>query len=227
MHIGGDEAYRFVVTGDHVRADSVACSHVWGWSRLVRAIPAKLRHRFARAAPLVTILEVEDGRCGQVARTTSRFGADLPVDPRLGRPNRTSDVVAGLLIGADDFAADDRRRSVPCTGSPADQPGRRAASPAVTTPHRDNGTSISAGSHADPAGAPGRAHRLGMSRRRSRRLFASASRLAPTCRTCSKLGSISRPGPGLSGARVRVSCDDGRAPHTEGPRIHVIQHQPR
>jgi DNA-binding NarL/FixJ family response regulator len=57
-------------------------------------------------APAVAILEVEDNGCSMLRQLRDRYGPDIPVV--LVSADRTSpaDVVAGLLIGADDYAAE-------------------------------------------------------------------------------------------------------------------------
>lgn len=106
MSIEGDDAYALVVTGEPVRPDYVALLKRLGldadsFSRAADA-SAALRLR----PPAVAILEVEDGGCELLRELRDRFGADLPVV--LVSADRTSpaDVVAGLLVGADDYAAE-------------------------------------------------------------------------------------------------------------------------
>jgi DNA-binding NarL/FixJ family response regulator len=106
VHINDDAAHALVVTGDHVRDDYVSLL-----SRLGLAANAFARTDDAAAsldgtAPAVAILEVEDNGCSMLRQLRDRYGPDIPVV--LVSADRTSpaDVVAGLLIGADDYAAE-------------------------------------------------------------------------------------------------------------------------
>jgi DNA-binding NarL/FixJ family response regulator len=106
VHGNDNAAYALVVTGDHVRDDYVNLL-----SRLGLAANAFARTDEAAAslngtAPAVAILEVEDNGCSMLRQLRDRYGPDLPVV--LVSADRTSpaDVVAGLLIGADDYAAE-------------------------------------------------------------------------------------------------------------------------
>lgn len=105
MDINGDGVYALVVTGDHVRADYVRLlgrlgleADAFGHSDETLALRAE--------APAIAILEVEDGGCSMLRELRDTFGPELPVV--LVSADRTSptDVVAGLLIGADDYAAE-------------------------------------------------------------------------------------------------------------------------
>src|SRR4051794_7499131 len=60
----------------------------------------------SQSPPSVAILEVEDGGCEMLWELRNRFGQDIPAI--LVSADRTSpaDVVAGLLVGADDYAAE-------------------------------------------------------------------------------------------------------------------------
>jgi two-component system nitrate/nitrite response regulator NarL len=106
VHGNDNAAYALVVTGDHVRDDYVNLL-----SRLGLAANAFARTDEAAAslngtAPAVAILEVEDNGCSMLRQLRDRYGQDIPVV--LVSADRTSpaDVVAGLLIGADDYAAE-------------------------------------------------------------------------------------------------------------------------
>lgn len=106
MDIDGDGAYALVVTGDHVRADYV---------RLLARL-GLVADAFARAdealvalngrAPAVAILEVEDNGCSILREIRDRYGPDVPVVLVSADRTAPADVVAGLLIGADDYAAE-------------------------------------------------------------------------------------------------------------------------
>ena len=106
MHISGDGAYGLVVTGDHVRADYVRLLARLGVDADSFAHPGEAQASLREAAPMVAILEVEDGGCSMLRELRDRFGPDLPVILVSADRTAPSDVVAGLLIGADDYAAE-------------------------------------------------------------------------------------------------------------------------
>lgn len=104
--MGTEEAFALVVAGDHVRADYVALL-----SRL--GLPSAAFGRSAEAAawlnatpPAVAILEVEDGGCGFLRELRDRYGPDMPAVLVSAERVTPADVVAGLLVGADDYAAE-------------------------------------------------------------------------------------------------------------------------
>ena len=90
---------------------------------------------------MVAILEVEDGGCSMLRELRDRFGPDLPVILVSADRTAPSDVVAGLLIGADDYAAEamDTDEFLARVRRLIDR-SRRAASPAVTTPDTSEAT---------------------------------------------------------------------------------------
>ena len=106
MGIDGDGTYALVVAGEHVRSDYV---------RLLARLGLET-HSFERAtdaaeslrahAPSIAILEVEDGGCALLREMRDRFGPDLPVVLVSAERVTPSDVVAGLLVGADDYASE-------------------------------------------------------------------------------------------------------------------------
>jgi len=104
--IDGDVAYALVVAGDHVRADYVRLLARLGLESdsFVRAEDAQAALRFV--APTAAILEVEDGGCSMLRVLRDRFGPEVPVILVSADRTAPSDVVAGLLIGADDYAAE-------------------------------------------------------------------------------------------------------------------------
>ena len=106
MNINGDAAYALVVTGDHVREDYVRLLARLGLAANAFARTDEAVASLNGTAPAVAILEVEDNGCSMLRHLRDRFGADVPVV--LVSADRTSpaDVVAGLLIGADDYAAE-------------------------------------------------------------------------------------------------------------------------
>ncbi|MEU1970217.1 response regulator transcription factor [Microbacterium sp. NPDC019599] len=106
MGVDGDGTYALVVAGDHVRDD---------YSRLLSRLGLSTQS-FTRAAdasdslrdlpPLVAILEVEDGGCELLRELRDRYGPDLPVVLVSAERVAPADVVAGLLVGADDYASE-------------------------------------------------------------------------------------------------------------------------
>jgi len=56
--------------------------------------------------PAVAILEVEDGGCAFLRELRDRYGPDLPAVLVSAERVTPADVVAGLLVGADDYAAE-------------------------------------------------------------------------------------------------------------------------
>jgi DNA-binding NarL/FixJ family response regulator len=106
VNINGDGAYGLVVTGDHVRDDYVRLL-----ARLGLAANAFARTDDAVAslngtAPAVAILEVEDNGCSMLRHLRDRYGLEVPVVLVSADRLSPADVVAGLLIGADDYAAE-------------------------------------------------------------------------------------------------------------------------
>ena len=57
-------------------------------------------------SPSVSILEVESGGCALLRELRDGFGPDTPVVLVSAERTAPSDVVAGLLVGADDYAAE-------------------------------------------------------------------------------------------------------------------------
>lgn len=101
----GDE-YALVVAGDHVRAD-----YVRSLGRLGLRTQSFTRASDASAwlgarAPAVAILEVEDGGCSLLHDLRDRYGPDAAVVLVSADRVTPADVVAGLLVGADDYAAE-------------------------------------------------------------------------------------------------------------------------
>jgi DNA-binding NarL/FixJ family response regulator len=101
-----DGAYALVVAGDHVRDDYV---HLLGRLGLrTHAFPhgADASSSLHARSPAVAILEVEDGGCALLRELRDRYGAELPVILVSAERTTTADIVAGLLVGADDYAAE-------------------------------------------------------------------------------------------------------------------------
>ena len=106
MHSDENAAYALVVTGDHVRDDYVTLLARLGLAANAFARTDEAAASLNGVAPAVAILEVEDNGCSMLRQLRDRYGPDIPVV--LVSADRTSpaDVVAGLLIGADDYAAE-------------------------------------------------------------------------------------------------------------------------
>lgn len=101
-----DGTYGLVVTGDHVRADYVRLL-----GRLGLSADAFADSHFASRAlrthpPVVAILEVEHGGCALLRELRDQFGPDVPVVLVSADRTTPADVVAGLLVGADDYASE-------------------------------------------------------------------------------------------------------------------------
>ena len=106
MSIQGDDAYALVVTGESVRHGYVALLRRLGISADSFATTADASRALRAEAPAVAILEVEDGGCELLRELRDRFGAELPVVLVSADRISPADVVAGLLVGADDYAAE-------------------------------------------------------------------------------------------------------------------------
>ena len=99
-----DDAYALVIAGDHVRE---------GYARQLRRLGLSV-HAYADGAevvpaaraPAVAVLEVEDGGCTVLRELRDRYGPDVPAMLVSAERTQPADVVAGLLIGADDYAAE-------------------------------------------------------------------------------------------------------------------------
>jgi DNA-binding NarL/FixJ family response regulator len=102
--VGG--AHALVVTGDHVRAEYVRLLERLGLEADSFRNSAAALESLRRGAPAVAILEVEDGGCSMLRELRDRFGPDIPVVLVSADRTTPADVVAGLLIGADDYAAE-------------------------------------------------------------------------------------------------------------------------
>lgn len=101
-----DGMYGLVVACDTVRAEYV---HLLG--RL--GLPADSFTDSSTAAdalrghaPAVAILEVEHGGCALLRELRDQFGPDVPVVLVSADRTTPADIVAGLLVGADDYAAE-------------------------------------------------------------------------------------------------------------------------
>lgn len=106
MNIDGDRACALVVAGDHVREDYVRLLARLGLPSDAFARTADATLALTERAPTVAILEVEDGGCAMLRELRDRFGPDIPVVLVSADRTTPADVVAGLLVGADDYAAE-------------------------------------------------------------------------------------------------------------------------
>lgn len=57
-------------------------------------------------APAIAVLEVEDGGCELLRELRDRYGPEVPVVLVSADRTTPTDVVAGLLVGADDYASE-------------------------------------------------------------------------------------------------------------------------
>jgi len=101
-----DDTYGLVVTGDHVRADYVRLLGRLGLSADAFADSHTAARALRGHAPVVAILEVEHGGCALLRELRDQFGPDVPVVLVSADRTTPADVVAGLLVGADDYAAE-------------------------------------------------------------------------------------------------------------------------
>jgi DNA-binding NarL/FixJ family response regulator len=101
-----DGTYGLVVTGDHVRADYVRLLGRLGLSADAFADTHTASGALRLHPPVVAILEVEYGGCALLRELRDQFGPDVPVVLVSADRTTPADVVAGLLVGADDYAAE-------------------------------------------------------------------------------------------------------------------------
>ena len=106
MGIDGDGTYALVVAGDHVRSDYVRLLARLGLETHSVERATDAAESLRAHAPSIAILEVEDGGCALLREMRDRFGPDLPVVLVSAERVTPSDVVAGLLVGADDYASE-------------------------------------------------------------------------------------------------------------------------
>lgn len=104
--MGTEDAYALVVTGDHMRSDYVALLSRLGLRSAAFGRSMDAAASLGATAPAVAILEVEDGGCGLLRELRDRFGPDMPAVLVSAERVTPADVVAGLLVGADDYAAE-------------------------------------------------------------------------------------------------------------------------
>ena len=101
-----DGTYGLIVTGDHIRADYVDMLGRLGMSADAFADSHAAARALRRHPPVVAILEVEHGGCELLRELRDEYGPDLPVVLVSADRTAPADVVAGLLVGADDYAAE-------------------------------------------------------------------------------------------------------------------------
>jgi len=104
--VSTEESFALVVAGDHVRAEYVALLGRLGLSAVAFATATEAAAQLNGVAPEVAILEVEDGGCGFLRELRDRYGPELPAVLVSADRTTPADVVAGLLVGADDYAAE-------------------------------------------------------------------------------------------------------------------------
>jgi DNA-binding NarL/FixJ family response regulator len=104
--IEDDGTYALIVVGDHVRAEYVQRLGRLGLAAEAFADNSQALASLNGHAPAIAILEVEDGGCELLRELRDRFGSDMPVILVSAERTAPSDVVAGLLVGADDYAAE-------------------------------------------------------------------------------------------------------------------------
>lgn len=106
MGIEADGTYALVVAGDHVRGDYVRLMGRLGLGAHAFEHTRDASDSLNAEPPIVAILEVEDGGCALLRDLRDKYGPDIPVVLVSAERVAPADVVAGLLVGADDYAAE-------------------------------------------------------------------------------------------------------------------------
>lgn len=106
MGIDRNGSYALVVAGDHARADYVRLLGRLGLTSASFESAREATAWLGASPPAVAILEVEDGGCSLLREVRDRYGPDAPVVLVSAERTTPADVVAGLIIGADDYAAE-------------------------------------------------------------------------------------------------------------------------
>ncbi|HEX5857347.1 MAG TPA: response regulator transcription factor [Microbacterium sp.] len=106
MEIKGDDTYALIVVGDHARDEYVRLLSRLGLAADAFRDTSAAARSLRAHPPAVSILEVEDGGCALLRELRDRFGPDTPVVLVSAVRTSPADVVAGLLVGADDYAAE-------------------------------------------------------------------------------------------------------------------------
>lgn len=106
MSNADDHTYGLVVAGDAVRPVYIHLLSRLGMRSDAFADSESAAQALRTHAPAVAILEVEHGGCSLLRELRDQFGADVPVVLVSADRTTPADVVAGLLVGADDYAAE-------------------------------------------------------------------------------------------------------------------------
>ena len=106
MDIEADGTYALIVAGEHVREEYVRRLKRLGLPSDAFTNKSDALATLREHAPAVAIFEVEDGGCELLRELRDRFGPEMPVVLVSADRTSPSDVVAGLLVGADDYAAE-------------------------------------------------------------------------------------------------------------------------
>lgn len=101
-----DDAYALVVAGDHVRAEYERLLARLGMTAVGFRTSTDAVAALRPEAPIVAILEVEDGGYSLLRELRDRYGPNMPAVLVSADRTTPTDVVAGLLVGADDYAAE-------------------------------------------------------------------------------------------------------------------------
>ncbi|GAA5199346.1 response regulator transcription factor [Microbacterium jejuense] len=104
--MGAEDPFALVVAGDHVRGGYVALLRRLGLPSAAFGRAMDAAAALNSTPPAVAILEVEDGGCGFLRELRDRYGPDIPAVLVSAERVTPADVVAGLLVGADDYAAE-------------------------------------------------------------------------------------------------------------------------
>lgn len=100
-----DDAYALVVAHEQVREGYVALLSRLGLRTEGFEHTAAASLVLRDTAPAVAVLEVEDGGCGMLRELRDRYGPGMPAVLISAERTTPADVVAGLLVGADDYAS--------------------------------------------------------------------------------------------------------------------------
>lgn len=106
MDIDGDGTYALVATREHMLSEYARLLARLGLPAVSFPDGTDAAEALPSTPPAVAILEVESGGCALLRELRDRFGSELPVVLVSADRTAPSDVVAGLLVGADDYAAE-------------------------------------------------------------------------------------------------------------------------
>jgi DNA-binding NarL/FixJ family response regulator len=104
--VSAEEGYALVVAGDRIRAGYVTLLGRLGLRSAEFGSSSDAAAWLNGHPPTVAILEVEDGGCSLLRELRDRYGQDMPAILISADRTTPADVVAGLLVGADDYAAE-------------------------------------------------------------------------------------------------------------------------